>query len=614
MAYSQAPEIVYLASQQATAGLARARQISDTVLNRSIDQIRLLGYGSVIGGGNIQLQMNVPVAPVMQPPSAPNVGTIQPLQLGNVPPPTAGTAPVAEPSKATKGVKPTGLDVRISPFVPTARPGGMPALKEFATPDQPIINIPAYPDLTEVRISAFNELAPEYDPSIGNVDFTVVVPDIVPYVEPDSGIVAAVRLRRDWLLTRVSEGGTGLPASVENAIWERERDRESNLMLAAEQEAMTQDAAMGFFIPGGALQAKVAKVRMDYGSKMISIGRESAIKQAQLEIDNINKSLELLSQMESKLIDDDIERKRTTLEACKFATQGAIQIYDARVKGYMAMLDAKKIAAQVYQAVMDGYKARVDAYRAIIDGEKAKADVNQSVVAAFEAQVNVEKSRVDMFRSNVDALVSMTKLEEFKIRKYEAEIGAFVAEVNAYGAEIGGKKAEAEVYGEKIRAYQAEVAAYTAEVQAENLTFTSKIENYKQQVQADVLRLEGYKAQASAEGIRVQATGHYLTALADATRVHASAVGAYNSVLSSQWAAAAQAEISAQTLATNVQKMNNDSVHQAIAANNARSSSMAQVYAQLAGSAMNMASSHVNLTADGRASISENWSGQIKSE
>jgi len=614
MAYSQAPEIVYLASQQATAGLARARQISDTVLNRSIDQIRLLGYGSVIGGGNIQLQMNVPVAPVMQPPSAPNVGTIQPLQLGNVPPPTAGTAPVAEPSKATKGVKPTGLDVRISPFVPTARPGGMPALKEFATPDQPIINIPAYPDLTEVRISAFNELAPEYDPSIGNVDFTVVVPDIVPYVEPDSGIVAAVRLRRDWLLTRVSEGGTGLPASVENAIWERERDRESNLMLAAEQEAMTQDAAMGFFIPGGALQAKVAKVRMDYGSKMISIGRESAIKQAQLEIDNINKSLELLSQMESKLIDDDIERKRTTLEACKFATQGAIQIYDARVKGYMAMLDAKKIAAQVYQAVMDGYKARVDAYRAIIDGEKAKADVNQSVVAAFEAQVNVEKSRVDMFRSNVDALVSMTKLEEFKIRKYEAEIGAFVAEVNAYGAEIGGKKAEAEVYGEKIRAYQAEVAAYTAEVQAENLTFTSKIENYKQQVQADVLRLEGYKAQASAEGIRVQATGHYLTALADATRVHASAVGASNSVLSSQWAAAAQAEISAQTLATNVQKMNNDSVHQAIAANNARSSSMAQVYAQLAGSAMNMASSHVNLTADGRASISENWSGQIKSE
>lgn len=614
MAYSQAPEIVYLASQQATAGLARAQQISDTVLNRSIDQIRLLGYGSVIGGGNIQLQMNVPVAPVMQPPSAPNVGTIQPLQLGNVPPPTAGTAPVAEPSKATKGVKPTGLDVRISPFVPTARPGGMPALKEFATPDQPIINIPAYPDLTEVRISAFNELAPEYDPSIGNVDFTVVVPDIVPYVEPDSGIVAAVRLRRDWLLTRVSEGGTGLPASVENAIWERERDRESNLMLAAEQEAMTQDAAMGFFIPGGALQAKVAKVRMDYGSKMISIGRESAIKQAQLEIDNINKSLELLSQMESKLIDDDIERKRTTLEACKFATQGAIQIYDARVKGYMAMLDAKKIAAQVYQAVMDGYKARVDAYRAIIDGEKAKADVNQSVVAAFEAQVNVEKSRVDMFRSNVDALVSMTKLEEFKIRKYEAEIGAFVAEVNAYGAEIGGKKAEAEVYGEKIRAYQAEVAAYTAEVQAENLTFTSKIENYKQQVQADVLRLEGYKAQASAEGIRVQATGHYLTALADATRVHASAVGAYNSVLSSQWAAAAQAEISAQTLATNVQKMNNDSVHQAIAANNARSSSMAQVYAQLAGSAMNMASSHVNLTADGRASISENWSGQIKSE
>lgn len=614
MAYSQAPEIVYLASQQATAGLARAQQISDTVLNRSIDQIRLLGYGSAIGGGNIQLQMNVPVAPVMQPPSAPNVGTIQPLQLGNVPPPTAGTAPVAEPSKATKGVKPTGLDVRISPFVPTARPGGMPALKEFATPDQPIINIPAYPDLTEVRISAFNELAPEYDPSIGNVDFTVVVPDIVPYVEPDSGIVAAVRLRRDWLLTRVSEGGTGLPASVENAIWERERDRESNLMLAAEQEAMTQDAAMGFFIPGGALQAKVAKVRMDYGSKMISIGRESAIKQAQLEIDNINKSLELLSQMESKLIDDDIERKRTTLEACKFATQGAIQIYDARVKGYMAMLDAKKIAAQVYQAVMDGYKARVDAYRAIIDGEKAKADVNQSVVAAFEAQVNVEKSRVDMFRSNVDALVSMTKLEEFKIRKYEAEIGAFVAEVNAYGAEIGGKKAEAEVYGEKIRAYQAEVAAYTAEVQAENLTFTSKIENYKQQVQADVLRLEGYKAQASAEGIRVQATGHYLTALADATRVHASAVGAYNSVLSSQWAAAAQAEISAQTLATNVQKMNNDSVHQAIAANNARSSSMAQVYAQLAGSAMNMASSHVNLTADGRASISENWSGQIKSE
>ena len=105
----------------------------------------------------------------------------------------------------------------------------------------------------------------------------------------------------------------------------------------------------------------------------------------------------------------------------------------------------------------------------------------------------------------------------------------------------------------------------------------------------------------------MEADGRYASALAEATRTHSIAVASYNNVLAQQWATAVQAEISTQTLASNVQKMANDSVHQAVAANNARSTAMAQVYAQLAGSAMNMASAHVQLSAQGSAQTTETW-------
>lgn len=571
-------------SQAAATGTSFAAQSA-----KFTDALAQAAQGLGSANNLIGLNISTPGAPGLLGVKLPTTFTPTPLDFGASPPvgqyrvpDISGTIPT-QPADFTLAA-PTLLPGFTGSFNDTMEQINVPS-----APSSPTVNLPGYPTFVDIQFPLFTDAAPVYDPNVEAMRFDLMVPSIVPFIDNDHSVVDLLTSRRLWLVNRATNGGTGLPPEIEQAIWDRVRDRESNLMTLAIQDAATQDAALGFMLPSGSIQAKIAKAQQDMYAKTISASRDIGIKQAEMVIDNINKSLQFLGELEGQLVQADMNYKTIHLEAAKYQTDAALKIYDAQIRGYMATLEAKKLNVEIYSSMIEAYKARVQAYAAIIDAEKTKSDYNRSLVALFEAQIRAEQAKVDIYKTQVEAVAVVARIEEFKIRKFEAEVGAYTAGVNAYTAEVSGKNAEIQGYSEQVRAYQAKVGAYGAEIDAWGKKYEVVLEAYKAQIEGDMAITNMYKARVEAAGVKSQAELGYASTLNFANASYTQAVSAYNHALVSAWGTAAQAHMSAQTLAVQTAKVNSDIMQTSRSMSLDAAKAGAQVYAQLAGSAMNVA-------------------------
>ncbi len=90
-----------------------------------------------------------------------------------------------------------------------------------------------------------------------------------------------------WLTNTITNGGTGIPAAVENQIWQRHRDKIQASSLQAQNSAYADFSARGFSLPAGVLTARLDGIRNEGILKLAEASRDIAIKQAEIEIDNI---------------------------------------------------------------------------------------------------------------------------------------------------------------------------------------------------------------------------------------------------------------------------------------------------------------------------------------
>jgi len=579
----------------------------DSLISEATEQ----DFGTYGGGFSapqnvISMNVNLPNVPYMEPPGPPTPFNPSQLNFGSDPKedvldPLPQWGDVNEPT-SNFGSPPAALH----PFMEVA-PSMQDTIQVPTIGDAPTIRIPGYPDLTAVRIPEFSAgTPPEYNREDWIVRFDDIAPNQLMFSYVDDPVYADCVRHRDWLLARAYNGGTGLPVDVENAIFQRDRDREQQLALNAERDATLQNSALGFYIPGGALQAKLDKIRADAMGKMMATSRDVAVKQAEMEIDNINKALTLVDSLSKSLMDNYTEVAKIEMESIKAANTAAVAIFDARVKAHVASVEVQKIGAQVYSAMIEAYKARVSAYQSVIEGEKAKADVNKSLIDMYIAQMRGEELSMQIYKTTVEAMEARTRIEEFKIRKFEAEINAYTAQIQAYNAELGGKKAEAEIFTERVRAYQAEVAAYGQKVEAKGKYFSAQIEARKSVISANEGRVSAYKARVDAAGTKARAETDYANALVSAQSSHASAVAAYNQVLSGIWSTEVQAHMTAQTLAMENGKINADVQRTNLEVASRWLTAQAQIRAQLGAARMNMVSVHGNLGVSASGSQNEN--------
>lgn len=395
------------------------------------------------------------------------------------------------------------------------------------------LTLPAAPNLLSLTIGKFDGVTlPTLEESVP--ELMAVAPTVVEYKPGAYYTSALLTGLQNTLLDRITNGGTGIPAAAENAIWDRQREREFIVADDAIRDLERMES-MGFAMPPGVYMDARLRVNTEMRARQISLGREIMIKQAELEMENIRRSLEVATQLEGTLVNYNNQVEQRLFESSKYATQAGIEIYNAKVRAYAAYLDAYKTKINIYEARIRGELAKVEVYKAQLQAEEAKAQINNALVQQFKVQTEAALANVEVFKAQVLAIQSKAELEKLKINIFGEQVRAFTAKISAYTAGVEGFRATVAAESAKQDAYKSQVAAYAAKVDAVVKTIEAKIEEYKGKVMAKTAEWEGYKAAYQGEASRAQSITSSNQSLIEAYKADVASVAGFNETLTKQW-------------------------------------------------------------------------------
>jgi hypothetical protein len=411
-------------------------------------------------------------------------------------------------------------------------PDAPPIDTSFEMPELSV-SLPVAPALLSLNVVPFDGITlPTIDFEVPELE--VAAPSIREYTPGEDYTSALLTALQTSLQERIEEGGTGINADVENAIWDRNREREARSAREA-LDKLDQMEAMGFALPPGAYADARLKIitESDYVDRGHS--REVMIKSAELEQENVKTALTVATQLEGQLITYANSVEQRLFDSCKFATEAGIAIYNARVQAYAAYVDAYKARVNIYEAQIRAEIARVDAYRAQIAAEEAKANINRALVDSYRVQVDAAMSGVEIFKARIGAIQARAEIEKSKIEIFGEQVKAYAAKVGAYTAGVEGFRATVQAEGTKQEAYKSRVQAYSAQVDAGVKIIEARIATFKGNLDANVSAWEAYKSAYQAEAAKASAIATGNSSLAESYKATVAGTSSYNDSITKQW-------------------------------------------------------------------------------
>lgn len=215
------------------------------------------------------------------------------------------------------------------------------------TPTKPDVIIPPFDptiDFTGDFNRAYNEAIADYDP-----DFQREVTAFINRFFPN--VSACLQTAVDnWICDTINDGGTGIPANVENAIWQRDREREILESRRAEDEAVRGYSARGWMLPSGVIVDTLNRVREVLGDKISASSRDRAIKQSEIEIENIRFAVDQGVKLRLGAIDALVgflgihaRMKELAIDRAKALVDAKIRLFNSVGEYYSAIIGAAQL-------------------------------------------------------------------------------------------------------------------------------------------------------------------------------------------------------------------------------------------------------------------------------
>jgi hypothetical protein len=428
------------------------------------------------------------------------------------------------------------INLPAQPDMPAIPDVGEPApIENIPLPTAPSYVLPTLPTLQEAQVpSPPDQAMPPWEGTMP-VDDLIIPTNTFNFSEGryTSDLLEAAKLK---LQNDVENGGTGLGADIETAIWDRNTERDAQAMQEAKDRIMSEWAERGFMLPDGVLTTMLLDVEKQYLDTRQTTSRDIAVKQAELALQNTQFAVQQSIALESQLIAYSSQIAERQLQSAKYLIDASIAIFNAAVTKYNANLDAYKTQAVVYETRVRAALAQAEIYKTQIEAAKLTLDMNDSRVELYKAQlVGVEQLincyRTEMEAAKVKADVERLKLEAFKTRidAYQAIVNLNVAEFNCYDSAIRGEATKAQIYATQVEGYksrlegvriEAAIANEKAQIQSElaknkTVMYASDIEAYKSRITAEKTRIEAiiqayqgaiemYKAESATDATRVE--------------------------------------------------------------------------------------------------------------
>lgn len=487
------PEIL-IADARSYAGEAAAN--AQRALDAASARIDMLGYiipappeanvGELPGPEPLPQKPNLADRALDLPPApqaAPVFQDIGALETGDTPRLTATPPNLMQPMRPAQVPAFTGVLPQINTDAQFPEPPPQLSNPHLPEPDIPDRAVPVKPD---VVLPQFNGVVPK---------LTAEAPTDLPgqmaalYRDATPGMIAVLdgevdRLIRTYnprfhdqmarleaQLERYLGGGTGFAPSVEDALYERARDKGAAEYLRTERAAWAGAAARGFTMPDAAALGASLLARQGLADNLARQATDIVVKQAEIEQANLQFAVQQSSNLRTTMFQaalsyhgNLIQINGQALDYAKSVLASIVQTYELQLKAYNALLEGLRAEVAVYEAQMKGALALIDIYKAEIDALQAMTQVDVARIGVLRARVDVLQALADVYRTRVSAVVSKADLEKLKLERFGLQVTAHRALVEANNAEWGGYKAALEGNNSLVSLYTGQVSAFGTEM------------------------------------------------------------------------------------------------------------------------------------------------------
>lgn len=325
--------------------------------------------------------------------------------------------------------------------------GSLTLIDREVTIDTTPINpsIPEFPDPPVIDLDLFNVDFPSapFAPNLIEAQLDPIpttFPEMIGPGEPNPGdsvyLDNLMTALKNKLLSDLQTGSTGIPDNIQNAMFQRNLERDL-LEYDDEQDRVSGNWAKGGFpYPNGGLRAAKDRTAREFSAKRLDLSREIMIKSWEIALNNYHFVVQQIVATEALLIKWAESVAMRTLEASKIAIDAQIRGYEARVKGFSERVRVilEKLRAKIeynlglirtYEASVNAYSARVRAeaerVNAVATGYKAQTDVFSSIVdfdvKVVDLELKVISAKIEQALGNAQIMI---KDKEVELRAYEA--------------------------------------------------------------------------------------------------------------------------------------------------------------------------------------------------
>lgn len=403
---------------------------------------------------------------------------------------------------------------------------------DYNFPDAPTYTLPTVPTFEELNIPTAPDFTiPVFELDTPTIPADLVVPGLTFSFEEQPYNSALMTALQSELLDRIQNGGTGLSPDIEQAIWDRARNREDQNSIRSENQINVEQASKGFYRPSGAHLAALDQLAQETQNKNADLSREIAIKQAELEQQNIQFALQTSLALEQSWLQYYNQVQERAFEVEKYTQQVAIELYQAQIQQFNVQLEVYKAYAQAFESRVRGELAKAEIFKTEVDAQKLIGDLNLQKVELYTAQLKGIETAVEVYKSEVTAIRTKIEADGLQIQNFKALVDSYSAQVNAKAAEyqmyanaVEGEMAKIDIYDKQVRAFVSRVDAYSKRSDVE----VSLIES---DIKVQGLKLQEYLARLDSVVKNVQTQAAVSSAELDAFRGEAIA---YESVVKAE--------------------------------------------------------------------------------
>lgn len=399
---------------------------------------------------------------------------------------------------------------------------------DLQLPDAPNVLLPEIGELLKVNIPSFTfQDLPDFD-SLPPDSSKISVPEVfVDWLDPEyaSDVLTDLTSKvKKWM----NEGGTGLPAPIQDALFSRTRSRQSKEIERAVQEAVSDWSSRNFTMPPGMLVKQVASIREQGSLQAADLNRDIMIEAAKWEIENMRFMVQqgiALEQMCQNLFNNTVNR---LFEVAKLGIETKINIFNAEIALFNTQNAAFETLSTVFKTKLEGALAKLTAYKTQVEAQSIIGQLNEQTVQVYRAKIEAVSSGVELYKAKLQGASIRSDIIKNRYDAYRSEVQAFgeliaaeKTKVDAYEAQTRAESAKASVFDSQARAYASTIQAIQAKSSIRSDQIRLRMEAAKTWITKYSADVDGYKAGIQAKLSEIQNNTVAFTAQVEAWRAGA---------------------------------------------------------------------------------------------